>query len=114
MLGRIAIDDVVDVIRDEGGHSLMSVAGLNEEEDMFAPVLSSARGRALWLGVNLATALLASWAIGRFEATLQQVVALAVLMPVVASMGGIAGRQVLTVIIRGTALGQVGLNTRVS
>ncbi len=108
LLGRITIDDVVDVIRDEGEHSLMSMAGLHEEEDTFAPVMRTARGRALWLGVNLATALLASWVIGWFEATLQQVVALAILMPVVASMGGIAGTQALTVVIRGMALGQVG------
>ncbi|HEX9583603.1 MAG TPA: magnesium transporter [Gammaproteobacteria bacterium] len=108
LLGRITVDDVVDVIRDEGDHSLMSMAGLSEEEDMFAPVVTTARARALWLGVNLATALFASWVIGWFEATLQQVVALAILMPVVASMGGIAGSQTLTVVIRGMALGQVG------
>lgn len=108
LLGRITVDDVMDVIRDEGDHSLMSMAGLSEEEDMFAPVVTTARARALWLGVNLATALFASWVIGWFEATLQQVVALAILMPVVASMGGIAGSQTLTVVIRGMALGQVG------
>ncbi len=108
LLGRITVDDVMDVIRDEGEHSLMGMAGLHEEEDMFAPVLSTARGRALWLGINLATALFASWVIGWFEATLKQVVALAILMPVVASMGGIAGTQALTVVIRGMALGQVG------
>ncbi len=108
LLGRITVDDVMDVIRDEGEHSLMGMAGLHEEEDTFAPVMRTARGRALWLGVNLATALFASWVIGWFEATLQQVVALAILMPVVASMGGIAGTQALTVVIRGMALGQVG------
>jgi magnesium transporter len=108
LIGRITVDDVVDVIRDEGEHSLMSMAGLHEDEDMFAPVLKTARGRSLWLGVNLGTALLASWVIGWFEATLQQVVALAILMPVVASMGGIAGSQALTVVIRGMALGQIG------
>jgi magnesium transporter len=108
LIGRITVDDVVDVIRDEGEHSLMSMAGLHEDEDMFAPVLKTARGRSLWLGVNLGTALLASWVIGWFEATLQQVVALAILMPVVASMGGIAGSQALTVAIRGMALGQIG------
>jgi magnesium transporter len=108
LLGRITVDDVVDVIRDEGEHSLMSMAGLHEGEDMFAPVMKTARGRSLWLGVNLGTALLASWVIGWFEATLQQVVALAILMPVVASMGGVAGSQALTVVIRGMALGQIG------
>ena len=107
LLGRITFDDVVDVIRDEGEHSLMSMAGMDEHYDMFAPVLVTSRRRTLWLGANLATALLASWVIGLFEASIQQVVALAVLMPVVASMGGIAGSQVLTVVIRGMALGQV-------
>jgi magnesium transporter len=85
----------------------MGQAGLSETEDMFAPVLLSARRRALWLGVNLLTAFLAAWVIGRFEATIQQVVALAVLMPVVASMGGIAGTQTLTLAIRGIALGHL-------
>jgi magnesium transporter len=108
LLGRITIDDVVDVIREEADHSFMSMAGLDEEDDIFAPALVSARRRAVWLGVNLATAFLASWVIGLYEATLQQVVALAVLMPIVASMGGIAGSQTLTIMIRGLALGQVG------
>jgi magnesium transporter len=107
LLGRITIDDVVDVIRDEAEHSLRSLAGLDEESDMFAPVLKSTRRRALWLGINLVTAFIASWAIGRFEDTLQQVVALAVLMPIVASMGGVAGSQTLTLTVRGIALGQV-------
>jgi len=108
LLGRITIDDVVDVIRDEADHSIMSMAGLDEEDDIFAPVVASARRRAVWLGINLMTAFLASWVIGRFENTLQSVVALAVLMPIVASMGGIAGSQTLTIMIRGLALGQVG------
>jgi len=108
LLGRITIDDVVDVIRDEADHTLMSRAGLTGEEDMFAPVIASSRRRAVWLGVNLLTAFLASWVIGLFEATLDQVVALAILMPIVASMGGIAGSQTLTLIIRGMALGQIG------
>jgi len=107
LLGRITIDDVVDVIRDTADHSFMSMAGLNEEEDMFAPVVTSTRRRSLWLGVNLLTALLASWVIGRFDTTIEQIVALAVLMPVVASMGGIAGSQTLTLVIRGMALGHI-------
>jgi magnesium transporter len=107
LLGRITIDDVVDVIREQGDHSLMSMAGLDEDEDMFAPVFNSARRRAVWLGVNLATAFLAAWVVGLFQATLDKVVILAVLMPIVASMGGIAGSQTLTLIIRGIALGQV-------
>lgn len=108
LLGRITIDDVVDVIRDEAEHSIMSMAGLDEEDDIFAPVVTSSRRRAVWLGVNLATAFLASWVIGLFEVTIQKVVALAVLMPIVASMGGIAGTQTLTLVIRGMALGYIG------
>jgi magnesium transporter len=108
LIGRITVDDVVDVIRDEGEQTLMRMAGLDEEDDIFAPVLIASRRRMLWLGVNLATALLAAWVIGLFEATIEKVVALAVLMPVVASMGGIAGSQTLTIVIRGMALGQVG------
>jgi len=108
LLGRITIDDVVDVIRDEADHSLMSMAGLNEEEDMFAPVFTSTRRRSIWLGVNLLTAFLASWVIGLFGATIEKMVALAILMPIVASMGGIAGSQTLTLVIRGMALGQIG------
>ncbi len=113
LLGRITIDDVVDVIHDDAEHSLMSMAGLNEEADLFSPVLTSTRRRAIWLGINLMTALLAAWVIGLFEGTIQKYVALAVLMPIVASMGGIAGSQTLTLVIRGIALGQVsGSNAR--
>jgi magnesium transporter len=108
LLGRITIDDVVDVIREDAEHSIMGMAGLDEEDDTFAPVIKSARRRAVWLGINLFTAFLASWVIGLFQATLQQVVALAVLMPIVASMGGIAGSQTLIIVIRGMALGQIG------
>jgi magnesium transporter len=107
LLGRITVDDVVDVIREEAEHSVMSMAGLDEDEDMFAGVLTSARRRALWLGINLATAFLAANVVGLFEATIEKVVALAVLMPIVASMGGIAGSQTLVLIIRGLALGQI-------
>ncbi|WP_333385239.1 magnesium transporter [Psychromonas arctica] len=81
--------------------------GLVEEEDLFGNVWQSSKNRAVWLGINLVTAFLASWFIGLFEATIQQVVALAVLMPVVASMGGISGSQTITLIIRGLALGQI-------
>jgi magnesium transporter len=108
LLGRITIDDVVDVIRDEADHSLMSMAGLDEEDDMFAPVVASTRRRSIWLGVNLITAFLAAWVIGLFQATLEEVVALAVLMPISASMGGVAGMQTLTLVIRGLALGHIG------
>ncbi len=113
LLGRITIDDVVDVIRDRADHDFMGMAGLNEEEDIFAPVVASSRRRAVWLGINLVTALLASWVIGLFDATIEQLVALAVLMPIVASMGGIAGSQTLTLVIRAQALGQISSgNTR--
>ena len=108
LLGRITVDDVIDVIRERGEHSFMSAAGLDEEDDIFAPVLVSTQRRAMWLGINLATAFAAAWVIGRFEATIEQLVALAILMPVVASMGGVAGSQTLTIVIRGLALGQVG------
>ena len=107
LLGRITVDDIVDLIREEAERSLMSMAGLDEEADMFAPVLTSARRRAVWLGINLVTAFMAAWVIGLFEGTLEKVVALAVLMPIVASMGGIAGSQTLTLVIRGLALGHV-------
>ena len=108
VIGRITIDDGVDVIRDEADHSFMRMAGLNEEDDMFAPVVVSSRRRTVWLGVNLITALLAASVIGLFDATIEKMVALAVLMPVVASMGGIAGSQTLTLVIRGMALEQIG------
>ena len=108
LIGRITIDDVVDVIREEGEHSVMSLAGLTEEEDLFAPVTQSTRRRALWLGVNMATAFLAAWVISLFQSTLEELIVLAVLVPVVASMGGIAGSQTLTLVIRGIALDQIG------
>lgn len=107
LLGRITIDDIVDVIREESDRTLLRSAGLNEEEDMYAPVLPSARRRGLWLGINLITVFAAAWVIGRFEEALDQIVALAVLMPIVASMGGIAGSQTLTLTIRGLALNQI-------
>lgn len=108
LLGRITIDDVVDVIRDEAEHSVFSMAGLSEEEDLFGPVVASTRRRSIWLGVNLITAFLAAWVISLFQTTLEQIIILAILIPVVASMGGIAGSQTLTLVIRGLALGQVG------
>lgn len=107
LVGRITIDDVVDVIRDGGDHSLMSLAGLDEDDDTFAPAVKTARRRAVWLGVNLLTALIAASVINLFQGTIEKVVALAVLMPVVASMGGIAGTQTLTVLVRALAMGQV-------
>jgi len=107
LLGRITIDDVVDVIREGADRRLLQSAGLEAEEDLFAPVLPSARRRGLWLGINLATVFLASWVIGHFSEVLDKIVALAVLMPIVASMGGIAGSQTLTLTLRGLALDQI-------
>jgi magnesium transporter len=107
LVGRITVDDIVDVIREEAEHSLMSAAGLDEEDDMFAPVITSARRRAIWLGVNLATAFLAASVVDLFQGTIDKIVLLAVLMPVVPSMGGVAGSQSLTIITRAIALGQI-------
>ena len=107
LVGRITIDDVVDVIRDQAEHSVMSMVGLDEDEDVFAPIIHSSKKRSVWLGVNLITALIAVYFIGLFEATLQQNIALAILMPVVASMGGIAGTQTLIIVTRGIATGKV-------
>ncbi len=108
LLGRITIDDVVDVILEDAEEAVFVRAGLDLEEDTFAPIMKSVRSRALWLSINLATAFLASAVINVFEETIAKVVALAVLMPIVASMGGIAGTQTLTLVIRGIALGQLG------
>jgi magnesium transporter len=107
LLGWISVDDVVDVIRDEAEHRVMTMAGLDEEDDMFAPIVQSARRRWVWLGVNLVTAILAALVLYSFEPTLDQIVATAVLFPIVMSMGGIAGTQTLTLMVRGMATGQV-------
>ena len=108
LVGRVTIDDIVDVIREQAEHEILAQAGLKEEEDIFAPVIKTTRNRALWLGVNLITALVASWVIGQFEATIEKLVALAVLMPLVASMGGNAGTQTMTLVIRGLATDTIG------
>ena len=108
IVGRVTIDDVVDVIIEDADHSLMSLAGLDEDEDTFAPLMRTTPRRAIWLGINLLTAILASSVINIFQDTIDKVVALAVLMPIVASMGGVAGSQTLTVVIRGMALGKIG------
>lgn len=107
LLGRLSIGEALENVRRSLEGQFMHTAGLDETEDLFAPVWDSAKRRAIWLGINLLTAFLAAWTIGLFEATLQQQVALAVLMPIVASMGGIAGSQTLTLMIRGLALGQI-------
>ena len=107
LLGRITIDDVIDVIRKESESTVLNMAGLRDEEDIFSPILPSTRKRAVWLGINLITALAASGVISLFQDTIEKVVALAVLMPIVASMGGIAGSQTLILVIRGIALGNI-------
>ena len=112
LIGRITIDDVVDVIREQADHSLAVMAGLGDG-DAFTPVLRTAPQRAIWLAINLATAILAASVIGAFQDTIEKVVALAVLMPIVASMGGIAGTQSLTVLIRAMAMGQINDRTEI-
>ena len=107
LTGRLDLHSAFKFKEQQKDNQLIQSAGLSDEEDLFASVWLSSKNRAIWLGINLMTAFLASWFIGLFEATLQQVVALAVLMPVVASMGGISGSQTLTLIIRGLALGQI-------
>ena len=108
LLGRITIDDVVDIIRYQAEHQVMSAAGLDEEEDLFSPVRRAFRRRMLWLTINLATAFLASSVVNQFQGTIANLVSLAVLMPIVAGMGGNAGTQVLALMVRGLALGQIG------
>lgn len=112
LIGRLDIGTASEIVNEDYERAMMASAGMDEDEDLFSPVLSSAKSRAVWLGINLLTAFAASWFIGLFEATLQQVVTLAVLMPIVASMGGIAGSQTLTLVIRGLALGQVSKANR--
>ena len=107
LLGRITIDDIVDVIREDADHSLMSMAGLDEEEDTFSPVIKTTPRRAIWLGVNLITAFIAAAVINLFQGAIDKVVALAILMPIVASMGGVAGTQTLTIVVRGLAIGHI-------
>ena len=108
LLGRITIDDVVDIIREQAEHQALGAAGLDEDEDLFSPVRRAFRNRLIWLGVNLGTAFLAASVVDRFAGSIEQLAALAVLMPIVAGMGGNAGTQVLALMVRGLALGQVG------
>jgi magnesium transporter len=113
LLGRITVDDVVDVIRDEADHTVMSMAGLDEDEDMFASVWRTVRNRWHWIAINLATAFVASRVIGLFEGSIERLVALASLMPMVAGIGGNAGNQTITLIVRALALGRIsGDNAR--
>lgn len=108
LLGRITIDDVVDVIREDAEHSMMGMAGMDDDTDTFGPVLKSTFRRSLWLTVNLFAALLAASVSNMFEGTLEQFATIAILMTIVPSMGGVAGNQTLALVIRGIALGQIG------
>lgn len=113
LLGRITIDDVVDIIRENAEHSMMGMAGMDDDEDTFAPIIPSAKRRTVWLAINLVAAFIAASVSNMFEATLEQMATLAVLMTIVPSMGGIAGNQTLALVIRGLAVGHIGSsNTR--
>ena len=107
LLGQITIDDVVDVIQDQVNSEIFNMAGLDDEDDMFAPILISSKRRAVWLGANLVAAFIVATAVSLFQETLDQIVILAVLMPIVASMGGVAGNQTLILVIRGIAMGKI-------
>jgi magnesium transporter len=107
LIGRVTADAVMDFIRASSANEVLALAGLRKAEDLFAPVWDSARNRWPWLGVNLATAFIASRVIGVFESTIQQLVALAALMPIVASIGGNTGNQTVALVVRGLALDQV-------
>ncbi len=113
LVGQLNGEDIMEIIQDDVDSTMRNLAGVSQDDELFAPILDSAKSRSIWLGINLCTALLAAAVIGQFEEVLAQVVALAILMPVVASMGGIAGSQTLTVVIRGMAMGQIGGSNRV-
>lgn len=107
LVGRVTVDAVMDLIREEAESDMLSMAGLREEEDFFASVWKSVQNRWAWLAINLITALVASRVIGLFEGSIEKIVALAALMPIVAGVGGNSGNQTTTMIVRGLALGQV-------
>ena len=107
LLGEITVDDVVDIIQDQANSEIFNMAGLDDEDDIFAPVLISSKRRAVWLGANLFTAFVVASAVSLFQSTIDQIVILAVLMPIVASMGGVAGNQTLILVIRGIAMGKI-------
>jgi magnesium transporter len=111
MLGVMTVDDVIDVIREEATEDIYHLAGLSGEDRVFSPATQSIRKRLPWMLVNLATAFLASWIVGLFERTIQEIVALAVFLPIVAGMGGNGATQTLVVITRGIALGEIEFST---
>ena len=108
LIGRLTIDEMVDLIREESENEVLSMAGLREEEDIFASVWKSLRNRWAWLAVNLVTAFIASRVIGLFDGSIEKLVALAALMPIVAGIGGNSGNQTITMIVRAMALDQIG------
>ena len=112
LVGQLNGEDIMEIIQDDVDSTMRNLAGVSQDDELFAPILTSAKSRSIWLGINLCTAFLAAGVIGQFEAVLAKVVALAILMPVVASMGGIAGSQTLTIVIRGMAMGQIGGSNR--
>jgi len=112
LLGRITVDDVVDIIRDQGEQQILNMAGVSEDEELFGSVFRTSRARSTWLVFNLVAAFFAAWVIGLFQARIQHLVALAVLLPVVASLAGNVGNQALTVVIRGLATGQISRGNR--
>jgi magnesium transporter len=113
LLGRITVDDVVDVIREEADREILHLAGLREEEDLFSTIRQTMRNRWPWIAINLVTAFIASRVIGVFEGTIERLVALASLMPIVAGVGGNTGNQTITMIVRALALGRVSaINAR--
>ncbi|HYR36406.1 MAG TPA: magnesium transporter [Burkholderiales bacterium] len=107
LIGRLTVNAVVDYIREKSAESRLAEAGLRQEEDVFAPVLDSFKNRWAWLAVNLVTAFIASRVIGLFEGSIERLVALAALMPIVAGIGGNSGNQTITMIVRALALGQI-------
>ncbi len=107
LIGRLTVDTVMDFIREEAESDMLSLAGLREDEDMFSSVWKAMQNRWTWLAVNLVTAFVASRVIGAFEGSIEKIVALAALMPIVAGIGGNSGNQTITMIVRGLALGQV-------
>ena len=107
LIGRITVDEMVDVIREESEADMLNMAGLQEEEDLFAPVMDSVKNCWMWLAINLCTAFVASRVIGAFEGSIEKIVALAALMPIVAGIGGNSGNQTITMIVRAMAMGQM-------
>lgn len=110
LIGRLTIDEIIDVIREESEADIYNLAGLKEEEDLFAPVIDSVRNRWAWLAINLCTAFIASRVIGVFEGSIEKIVALAALMPIIAGIGGNSGNQTTTMIVRALAMGQMQVN----